>query len=128
MYPTDITDKEWVILAPFVAQGKIGRPRKHNIQSIINAIRYVMRSGCQWRLLPKDFPPWQTVYDYYLRWRKNGKWQEIHDTLVNLVREKAGKNPMPTVGIIDSQSVKTTQKGGLEDMMPERKLRVENAI
>jgi len=128
MYPTDITDKEWLILAPFVAQGKMGRPRKHNIRNIINAIRYVMRSGCQWRLLPKEFPPWQTVYDYYLRWRKSGKWQEIHDALVIRVREKAGKNPSPTVGIIDSQSVKTTQKGGLEDMMPARKLRVGNAI
>ena len=128
MYTTDITDKEWLILAPYVKQGKMGRPRKHDIRSIINAIRYVMRSGCQWRLLPKNFPPWQTVYDYYLRWRKNGKWQEIHDRLVNQVREKDGKKPTPTVGIIDSQSVKTTQKGDLEDMMPARKLRVENAI
>ena len=128
MYSTDITDKEWVILAPFVAQGKMGRPRKHDIRNIINAIRYVMKSGCQWRLLPKDFPPWQTVYDYYLRWRKSGKWHKIHDTLVIKTREKIGKKPMPTVGIIDSQSVKTTQKGGLEDMMRVRKLKVENAI
>jgi putative transposase len=66
-----------------------------------------MKSVCQWRLLPKDFPPWQTVYDYYLRWRKNGKWQKIHDALVKKVREQAGKKPIPTVGIIDSQSVKT---------------------
>jgi len=128
MYNSDITDKEWEILAPFVAQGKMGRPRKHEIQDIINAIRYVMKSGCQWRLLPKDFPPWQTVYDYYLRWRKNGKWQEIHDALVKQVREKVGKEPKPTVGIIDSQSVKTVQKGGLKDMMPARKLKVGNVI
>ena len=68
-----ITNKEWLILLPFVAQGKMGRPRTHDIRRIINAIRYVMKSGCQWRLLPKEFPLWQTVYDYYLRWRKNGK-------------------------------------------------------
>lgn len=128
MYNSDITDKEWEILAPFVGQGKMGRPRKHEIRDIINAIRYVMKSGCQWRLLPKDFPPWQTVYDYYLRWRKNGKWQEIHDALVKQVREKVGKEPTPTVGIIDSQSVKTVQKGGLKDMMPARKLKVGNVI
>ena len=121
MYPSDITDKEWLILAPFVVQGKMGRPRKHEIRSIINAIRYVMKSGCQWRLLPKNFPPWQTVYDYYLRWRKNGKWQEIHDALVKQVREKVGKKASPTIGIIDSQSVKTVQKGGLKAMMPARK-------
>jgi putative transposase len=128
MYPTDITDKEWLILEPFVAQGKMGRPRTHDIRKIINAIRYVMKSGCQWRLLPKEFPPWQTVYDYYLRWRNNGKWQEIHDTLVNQVRERVGKKPTPTVGILDSQSVKATQKGDLADMMQVRKLRVKNAI
>lgn len=84
-----ITDKEWLILAPVVAQGKMGRSRAHNIRSIINAIRYVMRIGCQWCLLPKELPPWKTVYDYYLRWRKNGKWQEIHDALVKQVRDKA---------------------------------------
>ena len=121
MYTSDLTEKEWKILSPFVSQGNIGRPRTHDIRQIINAIRYVMKSGCQWRLMPKDFPPWQTVYDYYLRWRKNGKWQEIHDTLLGQVREKSGKNASPTVGIIDSQSIKTVQKGELEDMMQVRK-------
>ncbi|WP_410529903.1 IS5 family transposase [Wolbachia endosymbiont (group A) of Campoletis raptor] len=112
MYPSDISDKGWEILEPHVAQGAIGRPRKHNIRAIINAIRYIMRGGCQWRMLPKDFPPWKTVYDHYFRWSKNGKLQEIHDTLVKKVREMVGKNNTPSVGIIDSQSVKTTQKRG----------------
>ena len=118
MYFSDITDKEWLVLAPFIAQGKMG---PH-----INAIRYVMKRGCQWRLLPKEFPPWQTVYDYYLRCRKNGKRQEINDALVSQVREKVSKNPTPTLGIIDSQSVKNTQKGRLEDMTLVRKLKAEN--
>lgn len=112
MYLSDIINKEeWLILAPFVAQGTMGHPGTHDIRRIINAIRYVMKSGCQWPLLPKQFPPWQTVYDYYLRWHKNGKWEENHDTLVNQVREQVGKKPTPTRGIIDSQSVKTIQKG-----------------
>ncbi|VVC35013.1 Transposase, IS4-like,Putative transposase IS4/IS5 family [Cinara cedri] len=82
MYPSDISDKEWEILEPYVAQGAIGRPRKHDIRAIINAIRYIMKGGCQWRMLPKDFPPWKTVYDHYFRWRNNGKLQRIHDSLV----------------------------------------------
>lgn len=121
MYPSDISDKEWEILEPHVAQGAIERPRKHNIRAIINAIRYIMRGGCQWRMLPKDLLLWKTVYDHYFRWRNNGKLQKIHDTLVKKVREVVGKNDTPSVGIIDSQSVKTTQKGEVEVMMLARK-------
>ena len=121
MYPSDIKDSEWEILEQYVAQGEIGRPRKHDIRAIINAIRYIMRGGCQWRMLPKDFPPWKTVYDHYFRWRNNGKLQEIHDILVRKVREMVAKKATPSVGIIDSQSVKTTQKGDPEVMMLARK-------
>jgi transposase len=128
MYESDLRDSEWRLLAPYVIQGKMGRPRKHDSRQIINAIRYVMKSGCQWRMLPKEYPPWQTVYDYYLRWRQNGKWQEIHDSLVVKVREKVGKKPAPTVGIIDSQSAKTVQKGDPEATMPVKKSKAANAI
>nr|WP_218937022.1 IS5 family transposase [Wolbachia endosymbiont of Carposina sasakii] len=123
MYPSDMSDKEWEILEPGVAQGAVGRPRKHNIRTIINAIRYIMKGGCQWRMLPKDFPPWKTVYDYFLRWRNSGKLEEIHNMLVKKVRKMVGKNEIPSVGIIDSQSVKTTQKGDPEDMMPGKKIK-----
>ena len=110
-YPSDISDQAWAILQPYVAQGRRGRPRHHDIRNIINAIRYVMKSGCQWRMLPLNYPPWKTVYDYFLRWRRNGQWEKIHDALVQEVRIAKGKKPTPSVGIIDSQSVKTMQKG-----------------
>ena len=112
-YPIDLTDKEWTLLEPFFpAYMGHCRPRKHSIRSIVNGIRYVLRSGCQWRMLPKDYPPWKTVYDYYYQWRKSGKWDEIHDALHPQVREKAGRNAIPSAAIIDSRSVKRAQKGG----------------
>ena len=128
-YDSDLSEEEWKILEPFFP-GYRGpcRPRTHSIRSIINGIRYVVRSGCQWRLLPKCFPPWQTVYDYYRKWRISGKWDQIHEILRERVREQEGKIAIPTVAIIDSRSVKTAQKGGKEDMTGAKKLRVANSI
>ena len=110
-YPSDLSDEEWEILAPYVGKEKTGRPRNHDIRAIINGIRYVQRSGCQWRMMPKDFPEWSAVYYYFKLWRDNGRWLEIHDSLAEKVRVTSGRQPSPTVVIIDSQSVKTTQKG-----------------
>jgi putative transposase len=114
-YPTDLNDKKWGIiclLLPAALTG--GRPRTTSLRKVINAILYVARSGCAWRLLPHEFPAWQTVYGYYRHWTKNGTWQRIHDTLRARVRQKAGRHKHPTAGSIDSQSVKTTASAGIK--------------
>lgn len=114
--PTDISQEEWTILAPFVnscfPDYPLGRPRKHSLYSIICAILYVLRTGCQWRLLPKMFPPWQTVYGYFRRFVDEGLIQKVHDLLRARVRKEEGKSEDPTCAILDSQSVKTTEVGG----------------
>jgi len=125
-YPSDLTDKEWGVIEPLVKQGAMGRPRELNIRDILNAIFYVIRGGNQWRMLPKDFPSWKAVYAYFFRWRKNGVWDTIHDELRKKCRAKAGKEENPTAAIVDSQSVKTVQKGGKRVMMQARKRKVAN--
>lgn len=127
-YPSNSTNKEWKVIESFVLQGNMGRPRGHDIRDVVNAIFYIVRGGCQWRMLPKDFPPWKTVYDYFLRWRNNGTWDKIHDSLREDCREKAGKETTPSAAIIDSQSVKTVQKGGSKVMMLVKRRKVVNVI
>jgi putative transposase len=115
-YPTDLTDQQWLILEPLLlatlSLSRRGRPRQVNLREIINAINYVLRTGCAWRLLPHDFPAWQTVYGYFRRWRDSQLWEKLNDLLRASVREQAGRAPEPSAAIIDSQSVKTSPVAG----------------
>jgi len=114
-YPTDLNDTKWGVISPLLPEALSGgRPREVSLRKIINAIFYITRSGCAWRLLPHEFPAWQTVYGYYNRWKKDKTWQRIHDTLRAKVRRKAGRHKHPTAGSIDSQSVKTTALAGIK--------------
>lgn len=113
--PTDLTNAQWRILEPLIRKkSKRGRKLVYSRREIINAVLYLNRTGCQWRMLPGRFPPWKTVYQIFYRWRLNGTWERIHDRLREKVRRQAGKKRQPTAAIIDSQSVKTTHVGGDE--------------
>ena len=108
-YPSDLSDTEWLILEPLlpVTSGR-GRVRQIELREIINAILYLLRTGCAWRMLPHDLPAWQTVYGYFNRWRKAGVWEHMNDALREAVRLQAEREAEPSAAIIDSQSVKTT--------------------
>ena len=112
-YQTDVTDKEWDVIEPHLPAANItGRPRAWPMREIINGIFYVMRSGCPWRLLPSDLPPWTTIYRWFAKFRDEGRFEKINHALVMLDRERSGREASPTGAIIDSQSIKTTEAGG----------------
>lgn len=112
-YPSDLTDAGWAMMQPLVPAVKAGgRPAIHDRRDIVDAIFYVNRSGCSWRPLPVDFPPWETVYSYFQEWKRRGVYAQINAALRPRVRAAAGRNALPSAGLIDSQSVKTSEKGG----------------
>src|SRR5499433_2357849 len=112
-YPSDLTDTQWTLVEPLLPPAKShqrgGRPRKVDLREVLNTIRYLHRSGCQWDMLPHDLLPKSTVYDYFAQWRDDGTWQEIMDALRQQVRVAGGHEPSPSVASIDSQTVKATE-------------------
>jgi putative transposase len=112
-YPTDLTDAEWGLLEAYLPGSKWrGRPRLHSPREILDAVFYVLKSGCQWRMLPREFPPWKTVFHYFRAWRLDGTWERMNGALRRRLREDLGRDPEPSAGIVDAQSAKTTGVGG----------------
>ena len=128
-YPTDLSDEQWAVLAPLLPSAQTGgRPRSVELREIVNAMLYLLRTGCPWRHLPHDLPPWGTVWSYFRTWREDGTLERVHDTLRAAARKAAGKAEDPSAGSVDSQSVKTAEKGGRAAMTLARKLKDANAI
>jgi transposase len=128
-YPTDLSDQAWHLIQHLVPDAKPGgRPEAYPKREILNAIFYLLRSGCSWRMLPHDLPPWRIVYHDFRQWRQDGTWPMMHDLLRGEVRAASGTQRQPSAGVIDSQSVKTTAKGGSVAMMPGSRSRAASAI
>jgi transposase len=132
-YPSDLTDEEWALVAPLIPPAKRGGNKRTSVErELVNGLMYILSTGCQWRAIPKDLPPRSTVNYYFLRWDYDGTLDRIHETLYVKCRELAARNAIPSAAIIDSQSVKSAEKGGRRlthmGMTPARRLKARSAM
>jgi putative transposase len=124
LYDTDLSDAAWALVAPVLPAARPGgRPRTTDVRAVVNAIFYLLRTGCQWRLLPREFPRWGTVYHYFRVWKNSGVWTRLHRAVYEQARLLAGRAPCPSVVIMDGQSVKTTERGGVRGFDGHKRVR-----
>lgn len=122
-YASDLTDAEWMLIArKLPPRRKLGRPREVDLREVVQAIFYILSTGCQWRALPREFPPYSTVQGYFYAWRDSGRWQKIVQALVRQARRRLGRKPKPTAAVIDSQTASTTEAGGTCGFDPGKRL------